>query len=210
MEELKREARAISSAPILLGSIIILLIVLTWGFTHWAYWGLISARNSHIASLERRVADYRNNLNGASPEEARQRMEALELEVKTLHIRLSPRRLTPVQRQAIADRSRRPAGTPSRNITVTVQESCSDCKAFAAEIAEALHFADNWTVTSQPLTDSAARPPSGLGIRVTEPTRPPPEAVVLQQAFRSAGLAFSMLKGGGSGVELLVTERAPQ
>ena len=64
-------------------------------------------------------------------------------------------------------------------------------------------------MTSQLLTDLGGRPSSGLGIRVAEPTRPPPEAVVLQQALRSAGLAFSMLRAEtSSGVELLVTERA--
>lgn len=209
MEELRREAKAIGSAPILLGSVIVLLIALIWGFMHWSYHSLLSGKDAHITSLDRRLADYRDSLNGASPEEVRRRIEALEVELKTLHIRLTPRRLTAAQREAISDRSRRPSGTPSRSITVTAQDSCSDCKAFAAEIADALRFADNWRVTSQPLTDSGGRQSSGLDIRVAEPTRPPPEAVVLQQALRSAGLAFRMLPAeSSSSVELLVTERA--
>ena len=209
MEELRQEARAIASAPILVGAGIVLLTALIWGCMHWSYQGLLSGKDAHIVSLDCRLADYRDHLNGASPEEARRRIDALEVEVKTLHIRLTPRRLTGAQREAISDRSRRPSGTPSRSIIITAQDSCSDCKAFASEIAEALRIADNWTVTSQLLTDLGGRPSSGLGIRVAEPTRPPPEAVVLQQALRSAGLAFSMLRADtSSGVELLVTERA--
>ena len=153
MEELRQEARAIASAPILVGSGIVLLTALIWGLMHWSYQGLLSGKDAHIVSLDRRLADYRDHLNGASPEEARRRIEALEVEVRTLHIRLTPRRLTGAQRESISDRSRRPSGTPSRSIIVTAQDSCSDCKAFASEIAEALRIADNWTVTSQLLTD---------------------------------------------------------
>lgn len=208
MDELKREAKAIRSAPILLGFLIVLLIALIWSFIHWSYQTGSSRKEAHIASLERQLTNYRDNLNGASGEEARRQIEALEMELKTLHIRLTPRRLTAAQREAISDRSRRPSGTPSRSITVTAQDSCSDCEAFAAEIAEALRFADNWMVTSQPSRDPGSRQGSGISIRVPEPTRPPPDAVVLQQALRSAGLAFNMLPAEpSSGVELLITER---
>ena len=211
LEELKREAKAVSSAPIFVGALTMVLIVLIWFVVHWSYRSVLSNKNSYIASLERRVADYRETLNGASPEQARRRIEAMELELKTLHIRLAPRRLTAAQRESIADRSRLPPGAQSRSLTVMVQENCSDCPAFAAEIVAALRLSDNWTVSSQRLTHVEVHPRSGLGIRVADPTRPPPEAVILQQALRSAGLAFNMLRAdAGSDLELLVTERLPQ
>jgi hypothetical protein len=211
LEPLKRQAKALASAPIVFGAILVLLVALIWGFVHWSYRGLLSGKDAQIASLERRLDDYRNSVDGASPEEARRRMESLETELSTLRIRLTQRRLTPAQRQAISDRSRRPAGTASRNITITAQEDCGDCKSFAAEIAEALAIAENWTPSRQDVTNPKERPRSGLAIRVAEPTRPPMEAVVLQQALQSAGLAFSMLASTGSSeLELLVTEPTPQ
>ena len=70
LEELKREAKALGSAPMLVGLTIVLLIVLIWGLLHWSYRSVIAGKNNHIASLERRVAAYRNSVNGASPEEA--------------------------------------------------------------------------------------------------------------------------------------------
>ena len=211
LDQLKREANALASAPIVFSAILVLLIALIWGFVHWSYHGLLSRKDAHIASLERRLEDYRNSLDRASPEKARRRIEALETELNTLRIRLMHRRLTPAQRQAISDRSRRPAGTPSRNITVTAQEDCGDCKSFAAEIVDALAISENWTANRQTVTDPKERPRSGLAIRVAEPTRPPMDAVVLQQALQSAGLAFSMLaRTDGSEVELLVTEPTPQ
>lgn len=209
MEEFEKAAKAIGSAPILLLFVIVLLIASIWSLMHLSYRTVLTRNDAHIASLERQLADYRENLDGASGEEARRRIQALELELNILHIRLTPRRLTSAQRQAISDRSRRPSGTPSRNITVTAQDKCSDCKAFAAEIADALQVADNWTVTNQLTAESGGRQNSGLSIRVAEPTRPTPEAVVLQEALRSAGLAFSTLPAkSASGVELLVTERS--
>jgi hypothetical protein len=46
---------------------------------------------------------------------------------------------------------------------------------------------------------------------VPDRLRPPPDAVALQQALRSAGLEFAIVGGaGGSTAELLVTERVPQ
>ncbi len=163
LEELKREAKAVSSAPIFVGALTMVLIVLIWFVVHWSYRSVLSNKNSYIASLERRVADYRETLNGASPEQARRRIEAMELELKTLHIRLAPRRLTAAQRESIADRSRLPPGAQSRSLTVMVQENCSDCPAFAAEIAAALRLSDNWTVSSQRLTHVEVHPRSGLG-----------------------------------------------
>ena len=211
LEELKREVKAVASAPIMAGSFAIFLIVLIWGLTHWSYRSVISSKDSYIASLERRIAEYRHNLNGASPEEARHRFEAMELELKALRIRLRPRRLTDAQRQALSDRSRRPHGTPSRSITLKIHEDCSDCAAFAAELAGALRLSENWTVGSQPLTQEEGRPPLGLGVRVAEPTRPSQEAVVLQQALRSADLPFNILPADANDqLELWVTERSPR
>ena len=209
IEVLKRQAQAIGSAPIALAVLVVLLTAMVWGIMHWTYGGILTSKDAHIASLERRVADYRDSVSGASPEEAHRRIDALEAQLHALQLQLTPRRLNPAQRQAISDRSRRPAGSPSRSITVTVDDACSDCAVFAAEITEALRVAENWTVAIRAVSNAGERLRSGLGIRIAEPTRPSPEAVVLQESLRSAGVSFSMLGAGpSSGVELLVTERA--
>jgi hypothetical protein len=61
------------------------------------------------------------------------------------------------------------------------------------------------------LASPLERPRYGLGIRVPDPLRPPPEAVLLQGALRSAGLAFMVVVGAvDPNIELLVTERIPE
>jgi hypothetical protein len=210
-ERLRLEAKAVASAPTLLAAVIVVVTAVVWGALHWSYRAILSEKDAHIASLERRLADYRDNLSGAAPDEAKRRIETLEAEVEMLRLRLQPRRLTPIQRQAIVDRSRLPAGGQPREVTVLHEDNCSDCASFAADLEAALRTEGSWRVSTQVMTDPAERPRTGLGIRVHDPLRPPSEAVVLQQALRSAGLPFTMLAGGADPtLELLVTDRVPQ
>ena len=211
VEELKRQTKALASAPIILCAVVLLLAGLIWSLVHWSYRTVLAGKNAYVASLEGRLADYESSVNGASPAEARRRIDAMENELTALRIRLTPRRLTSAQRQALSDRSRRPSGVPSRNLSVIVEESCGDCAAFAADISDALRAVDNWIVASHSVSRLSDRSRSGLAIRLVDPTRPSQEAVVIQEALRSAGLAFSVIPAASvSGVELLVTERVQQ
>jgi hypothetical protein len=207
-DRLRQEARAIASAPILAAMVLIAALVAIWGVLHWSYRAALSNKDSHIAFLERRVAEYRDRLGGATPDEARKRIEALETELKSLRLRLQPRRLTQAQRQAIVDRSRLPAGAKPAPVVVTQEAVCSDCRAFADDLVAALNEGGNWQVSATVVQSPDERPRTGLSIRVAEPLRPPPQAARLQAALRSAGLAFDVVSGDvGDTVELLITER---
>ena len=213
IERLRGEAMKLASVPVVLAFLVAVAVAVAaiWGAVQWSYGALLASKDARIAFLERRVNDYREHLSGATPDEAKQRIEALENEVKALRLRLQPRRLTTSQRQAIPDRSLFPAGAQPNAVTVLAEENCSDCTAFAADLAAALRESGSWIVTADVLKNPVERPRTGLAIRVPEPRRPPPEAVILQQAMRSAGLAYLMVPGGtGANAELLVTERVPQ
>jgi hypothetical protein len=211
LERLRQEAGAIASAPILAAATLLVALLVIWAALHWSYRAALSNKDSRITFLERRVAEYRDRLGGATPDEARKRIDALEAELKALRVRLQPRHLTSVQRQAIVDRSRLPAGAQPAALLIAHEAPCSDCRAFAEELSGALGERNNWTVTATAWEPSADRPRTGLGIKVEQPLRPPPEAVRLQAALRSAGLPFDMVGGGaGTSVELLVTERTAQ
>jgi hypothetical protein len=210
VQGLRRQLGAIASAPLLFAVAVLALAAVVWGVLHLSYQAVLSSKDRHIAALERRIAEYRDVVAGATPDEARRRIEAMELELTTLRLRLQPRRITAEQRQAILDRSRLPAGAAMRAVTVVTGEDCSDCAAFAAELAAALHGSQGWTVN----TATASKLPvtrAGLAIRVADRLRPPPDAMVLRRALQSAGLEHAMLGGAaGAEVELLVSERAPQ
>jgi hypothetical protein len=210
-DRLRQEASALASAPALVAAALLVGIALVWLVLHWTYGKILSDKDNHIMLLERSVADYRDAVDGATPEDARQRIEALRKEAASLRLRLQPRRLTPAQRQAIVDQSRLPGGAQPRAITVAHEEPCGDCAALAADFAVALGAERTWTVITRTVTDVAERPRTGLAIRVSDPLRPPPDAVVLRQALRSAGLNFLTVgNGAGPEVQLLITERALQ
>jgi hypothetical protein len=210
-ERLRQEASALASAPILAAVALVVALVAIWAALHWSYQLALSSRDTRIVFLERRLAEYRDRLGAASPDEIRKRIDALETELRTLRVRLQPRRLTPAQRQAIIDRSRLPSGAKPAAVVVAYEGTCSDCRAFAEDLLGALGEHGNWQTTATVIEGPAERPRTGLGIRIEQPLRPQPDAVRLQAALRSAGMPFDMVPGpAGAGIELLVTERAAQ
>jgi hypothetical protein len=210
-DRLRQEAITIASVPILFAGIMLVAMVVMWGLLHWSYRAVLSGRDSHIAMLQRRVTEYRESLGGATPDEARRRIEMLEAETKTLRLRLQPRRLTVAQRQAIQDRSRLPAGARPYGLTIVYETDCSDCKPFAMELAATLRASEGWNVGMEVKARAPERPAGGLAITVPDPLRPPPAAVRLQEALRSAGLAFRVTGGTGDpNIQVVIAERIPE
>jgi len=202
-------SRVAAMAPLLLVSTIVIAGAI-WGAVHLSYRTILGNKDRHIALLERRVAEFRDAVSGATADEARRRIEAMELELQTLRLRVHPRRLTQEQRQAVIDRSRPPAGAQPRGVTVVVEKNCTDCAAFAEGLVAALQDSQGWSVNTIVAETLADRSATGLAIRISSELRPPPEAVVLQRALRSAGLDFRTLSGNADpSIQLLVTERMP-
>ena len=211
IQALKREAQAIASVPVLSAATLLLAIGGIWLGLHWFYRAVLAGKDRQIEFLERRISEYRENLGTATPEELKRRIEGLEAEANVLRLRLQPRQLTLSQKRAILDRSRLPAGMTARPITLFYAEGCSDCTQFARELADALSAEGNWLVAVAPLSEVRDPPRYGLGLRVADPLAPPPDATVLGEALRSAGLSHAMVAGAqGSRAELLITERVPR
>jgi len=141
-ERLRQEAAAIVSAPILAGAILAVALAVMWTALHWSYRAALENKDNHIAFLERRLSEYRDRLNGATPDEARKRIDALDAEVKTLRVRLQPRQLTQAQRQAIIDRYACPpaprpriSASPTKPIAATAAHSPGNSRVRSASAA---------------------------------------------------------------------------
>ena len=211
IQALKREAQAIASAPVLSAATLLLAIAGIRLGLHGFYRAVLAGKDRHIEFLERRISDYRENLGTATPDELKRRIQGLEAEANVLRLRLQPRQLTLSQKRAILDRSRLPAGMSARPITLFYAEACSDCTQFARELADALSAEGNWLVAMAPISEVREPPLYGLGLRVADPLAPPPDAIVLGEALRSAGLSHTMVAGAQSSkAELLITERFPR
>jgi hypothetical protein len=206
----RQEAAAIASAPIAFLVIILVAGGVMWTVIHLSYTAHIASKNTQIAFLERRLAEWRDRMSGMSPDEARARLAALETQVRTLQQRAQPRSLSNDQRQSLIDRARLRPGL-QYTVTILRQEGCSDCEHFAAKIAVALRESTSWSVSTGTLPATADKPRYGVAIRVADPLRPPPEGTRLQDVLQAGGVSFEMIAGGtGAGPELLITERPVQ
>ena len=81
--------------------LIVLIIVVIWWVMSWRYGDLLAAKNGQIELQDRQLADYREKLKGASPEEAKAKIDALERTIKlTVGARWEP--LTKAQISTLA------------------------------------------------------------------------------------------------------------
>jgi hypothetical protein len=86
------ELRLIAEAPLLFGACVLFLGAIIWATLRWRYSGMIQRRN-HIIAL------YKARLNGATPDQAKAKIDSLEGQVVSLKNREWPK-LTPA---AVAD-----------------------------------------------------------------------------------------------------------
>ena len=58
--------------------ILVLMVGAAWIVVNWSYSALLSSKNGQIELQDRQLADYREKLKGATPEEAKAKIDALE------------------------------------------------------------------------------------------------------------------------------------
>jgi hypothetical protein len=62
--------------------ILVLMVGAVWVAFSWAYGGVLASKNGQIELQDRQLADYRDKLKGATPEEAKAKIDALEDKVR--------------------------------------------------------------------------------------------------------------------------------
>lgn len=62
--------------------ILVLMVGAIWVAFSWAYGGVLASKNGQIELQDRQLADYRDKLKGATPEEAKAKIDALEEKVR--------------------------------------------------------------------------------------------------------------------------------
>jgi hypothetical protein len=58
--------------------ILVLMVGAVWVAFNWSYGGVLASKNGQIELQDRQLADYKQKLDGATPEQARAKIEALE------------------------------------------------------------------------------------------------------------------------------------
>jgi hypothetical protein len=190
--------------------ILVLMIGVVWIVTQWNYSGVLASKNGQIELQDRQLADYRGKLQGATPDQAKARIDALEARLRRME-EAGPRSLTPEQRQIITQGTRVPPGAQYA-LVVTSEGGCPDCPVYAAAFERALRDA-GWNITNGMVMGPGQRPTNGIAIIVPDQANLAPEAAALQKALQSAKIDFEIFQQppqpmGMPSTRLLITARA--
>ena len=169
---------------------------------NWRYGGRIESLNERLANRDERIADYERKLSGASPDEAKARLEALEASIHELR----GRHLTDEQIQIMLAALSGHTGS----IFASYQSSSVDGLSFSAAIRSVFESA-GWKVALVQQISDAGWAQEGLEIRIPGDDPLTPRDVAVTSAFDRAGLLVRVTRRSaprpGYDVELLVSAR---
>jgi hypothetical protein len=177
------EGRMILQAPATFAIGLVILGGIIWGAMNWTYSSQINNLQSRLSLRDDQITDYKTKLEGATPDEAKKRLAALELQVKAL----SPRRLTEEQKAKIIQSLNGVSGT----IQIAQDMGAPDAKAYTGDLALAFQAA-GWAVSLPAVLGPGNPPPTGVGLRVTNPAAMQPIELAAKRALDAAGIAFDI------------------
>lgn len=82
MQDLSAGWPMIIANPSTFAAILVLVVMIVWTIVNWSYRRVIASKNGQIELQDRQLADYREKLKGATPEEAKAKIDALEEKVR--------------------------------------------------------------------------------------------------------------------------------
>jgi hypothetical protein len=186
--ELPGEWKAVIDAPAIFIFTLVVLAVGIWSAVSWSYRSLLRNKDGEMRLLERQLSAYKEKLEGASPEEAKARIDQMEQQLK----KLTPRKLSQEQKQTLEQNLRHLGAAHS--VSILTDMSCSDGAKYGADIGHLLSSSLGWAITSGGVIGPAYRPPTGLGIQITGAI-PVGTELAVGQAFQRAGVDFDYLPG---------------
>jgi hypothetical protein len=188
-KEILEQFALISAAPIPFSLVTIAIVGIVWVVVNWSYNAVLSSKNSQIELLERQVADYKDKLSGATPNEAKARIDSLETRLS----RIEPRRLLVEQRNIITSYVTVPYGV-NYMISVQSEMACGDCRQYFDDFQDILYNA-HWNIERISLSNATAASPKGIAILTPDIHHPLPEASVLTTALKAAKIDFDLKTG---------------
>jgi hypothetical protein len=187
--------------------ILVLMLGGVWLVLNWAYGQVLANKDAQIQLQDRQLADYKEKLQGATPDQAKAQIDGLEARLRALE----PRRLSDEQRRILIEAVRVPVGTQYA-AAINSEGGCPDCPGYGAQFERALRAA-GWAVYNGMIMGPAQRPSYGLAITVPDPANLPPAAASLKSAFQAAKIDFEVMAGSSGlpgmppAVSLLITAR---
>jgi hypothetical protein len=167
------------------------IIAIIWLIVNYSYSTVLANKNSQIELQDRQLADYKQKLDGATPDQAKARIDALEARLEARLAAVEPRRLTAVQRATMIARLSPKAGTTP---TISIMgEAAGDSPQFAADFASVFQSVGGWKVSEGATMGIGNRPATGIALSAANMNSP--EAYIVTNALRSANIEFDIRQG---------------
>lgn len=183
VDYIQSEWGVITGAPAIMTVGAALLVSAAFAAARFLYAARIETAESRLKLSEDRVLQYKEKLEGASPDDARKRMDLLELQVMAL----TPRRLSEEQK----GRLRSILGSASYAVEIAHDAAAGDAKAFAADFLMSFRLA-GWPVISSMVMGVDQPPASGVALQVRDLHAFQPAERVVSQALNALGVAFDL------------------
>ena len=191
VEELAKEWALILQAPWIAIGAALAVAGLVWRVVSWSYAGRLANAESELRLKNTQLDDYREKLKGATPEEAKARIEALAADVTYLRKHALPRILSESQLRDIATAA---SAAGFSTIAILYKELGFDT-ARLAEVLRGAFDAGGWGGITAPLSTGMMRYPGtgALAVLVRDVNaRSRPEQAVID-GFTRSGLEFEVL-----------------
>lgn len=161
-------------------------------FVSWAIWQamkysydtrLVNAESTKEL-MERQLQEYKDKLSGASPDEAKARMDALEakldsLSPRTLDIDAKNRMLMVLSSQ------------PGRQISIAYDAAVRDAKIYCLSLTAAFREA-KWQVINSTILGVGNPPITGIIVNVSDPNNLTQAQQAMCNALQAAGIQFDL------------------
>jgi len=181
-----------------------LALLTTAALVATATWVLLQARYRRtIRQQHGALKAYEKNLRGATPEEARRRLESLQARLD----RLEPRRLTKQQTTILQKGLALPEAAGLTKINVAYDATCGDGKEYAADMARVLGSCRGWRPSNGTVFGWGREMASGLAIVCSKHGRTAAAAKVLSRALTEAGIEHETIVSPEDELEVVIASR---
>lgn len=181
LEQLQKEWPVIQQAPLSFAVSGAAVVLATWTFASWLHRNQIGDLKERIGLKDDTIADYKRKLDGASPDEAKGRLDALEKMVG--HLR--PRELSNRQAEIIKHHM---TGFPGKTVGIGYANADPVCQAYAEALK--LFFLDSvWAIQMSSIVSSWGPGFPGLGL-IVRPNDGSAEVAAITTALNEAGIPF--------------------
>jgi len=208
---LASEWQAFMNAPFLTLGLVLLAGVAVWFAAMWLTANKIESLEGRLALRDDRIAEYERKLAGASPDEAKARID--DLERKVADLKSAHRSLTADQKTAIAN-ALRPLSFSERDVEIIYPLPSQESAVFAHDFAEAFELSGHFVQARHMMGGHRIRH-FGVTLGIGSLANKPALAMAIARALEGAGVIVGWeeneyVAGDKSLIARLFVDMAPQ